>query len=134
VLLLAPDGRFARADITPTALVSSVGAGSMQQQLSVRYKRYESSELSYGQALLAAPCTSTASGGDSGSLPQQGGGKGGGLPLPMLAGAAGGGVVAVAAVVGLVTWCRRGRRKRESQLLSGTATVSPRDSFMSVKC
>lgn len=140
VVLLAPDGRHARADITPLG----------GQQLSMRHKYYEASQLTYSQASLTMPLaagdakavlvvppaqqdtgSSTRAGSSGGS--GDGGGKGGGVPMAMLGAATGGGAALVAAVIGGLLWCRARRRRRQQQQGEASVERISADSYSSSK-
>jgi hypothetical protein len=118
VLVLAPDGRHARADIS---LESATNSG----QLAVRFKYYSSRQLSYDQQALVlswpqahAPCptdrVSTQEGQGQVASSVSDSSKAGGLPIAVLGAAAGGGAVLLAAIVAGCCWhCRRRRRHQQ---------------------
>jgi hypothetical protein len=108
VLVLAADGRFARATVAPS------GATRMGQQFSVQVKHYEKLQLSWSASSFSIPCASPAQQAAAVAAGSSAGGKkGGGFSVALLGGAAGGGAVLVAGLIGLLLWCRRQRQRQE---------------------
>ncbi|KAL4855201.1 Calponin y domain-containing protein [Chlorella vulgaris] len=130
VLVLAPDGRFARATVAPT------GSTQLGQQFSVQVKHYEKLQLSWSASSFSIPCASPAQQAAAVAAGSSAGGKkGGGFSVALLGGAVGGGAVLVAAVVGLLLWCRRRRQRQNAawgapELAAASRCTSPMFSLL----